>query len=80
MFSELKITKTTNSRLASVEFDSLGFGNVFSDHMFSLHYENGAWQRPEILPYGTIEMEPGTCHLALRTIGIRRSQSLPEPG
>jgi len=63
MYSELKITKTTNSRLASVDFDSLGFGNVFSDHMFSLHYENGAWQRPEILPYGTIEMEPGTATL-----------------
>lgn len=63
MFSDLKITKTSNSRLASVDFDNLGFGSVFSDHMFSLHYQDGTWQRPEILPYGKIELEPGTATL-----------------
>ena len=63
MFSKLKITKAPKSRLSSVDFDDLGFGSVFSDHMFSLQYEDGKWQRPEILPYGKIELEPGTATL-----------------
>ena len=63
MFSEPKITRAEPSRLATVDFDNLGFGSVFCDHMFSLYYENGQWQRPEILPYGKIELEPGTATL-----------------
>ena len=63
MFSDLTITRATHSRLSTVDFDNLGFGDLFSDHMFSLHYEDGRWGRPEILPYGKIELEPGTATL-----------------
>lgn len=63
MLPDLKITKTGKSRLPEVNFDSLGFGDVFSDHMFSLVFEGGRWQRPEILPYGPITLEPGNATL-----------------
>ena len=56
----MKITKTTNSRLCSTKFNDLPFGRVFSDHMLVCHYSNGAWEDPEILPYGPIPMNPGS--------------------
>jgi len=63
MLPDLRITRTRQSRLQEVNFDSLGFGDVFSDHMFSLAFEEGRWQRPEILPYGPITLEPGNATL-----------------
>ena len=63
MLTDLIITRTTQSRLASVDFDKLGFGDVFSDHMFSMVYEDGAWQRPEILPYGPVLVPPANAAL-----------------
>ena len=56
----MKITKTINSKLGSIEFDKLPFGRVFSDHMLVCNYKNGAWEDPEILPYGPISINPGT--------------------
>jgi branched-chain amino acid aminotransferase len=56
----VSVVPVSRSRLAEVDFDNLGFGNYFSDHMFSMDYENGAWQNPSIIPYGPIEIEPGT--------------------
>ncbi|NKC14309.1 MAG: branched-chain amino acid aminotransferase [Gammaproteobacteria bacterium] len=56
----LSVTLVTESRLTSTDFNDLGFGNHFSDHMFSMEFENGAWRNPSIIPYGPIAMEPGT--------------------
>jgi len=56
----MKITKTTNSRLKTTDFSSLPFGRVFSDHMLVCNYKKDNWQEAEILPYGPIEMNPGT--------------------
>lgn len=56
--TKFKITRTSESRLADVDFDNLGFGRVFSDHMLEIRYTGGQWQQPEIKPYGTIEVEP----------------------
>ena len=40
---------------------SLGFGTIFTDHMFNMDYnpENG-WHNPRIEPYAPIEMDPAT--------------------
>lgn len=51
------------SRRDQVDFTSLGFGNVFSDHMFTLSYDDGRWHDPVIEPYGPITLEPGTAAL-----------------
>jgi branched-chain amino acid aminotransferase len=54
----MKITSVAESRLNQVDFDNLPFGKVFSDHMLWCEYKNGAWQEPEIKPYGKIEVSP----------------------
>jgi branched-chain amino acid aminotransferase len=57
------VTPVTQSRLSQVDFDNLGFGNIFSDHMFSMAYENGHWRNPEIIPYQALAIEPGVATL-----------------
>lgn len=54
----LKVTPTSNSRLETVDWDNLPFGKVFSDHMLIMDYKDGAWQTPEILPFGPVPMHP----------------------
>ena len=52
-----------STRLDQVDFDNLGFGSIFSDHMFSMVYQDGAWQDPEIIPYQALALEPGVAML-----------------
>ncbi len=56
--SDIKITRIGHSRLNNIDMENVGFGKVFSDHMFICHYENGEWQTPEIVPYGKIPLSP----------------------
>ncbi len=63
MNHNITIKKTENSRLSSVDFDNLPFGRLFSDHMFVIDYIDGEWQEPQIVPYGTIEIEPSNMAL-----------------
>jgi branched-chain amino acid aminotransferase len=56
--NELRIQRVSSSRIRQVDFDRLGFGNVFSDHMFSMRYVDGAWQTPEVIPCAPISVEP----------------------
>ena len=38
---------------------SLGFGKIFSDHMFLLDYHAGqGWHDPRIVPYGPFMLDP----------------------
>lgn len=63
MLSGLEINRAQQSRLPQVDFDALGFGNYFSDHMFSTMFRDGRWQQPEIMPYGPIPIEPAAASL-----------------
>ncbi len=56
--STIEITKTSESRLKGVEWDNLGFGKIFSDHMAVVEYSNGQWHTPSIKPYGPIAFSP----------------------
>ena len=49
---DFDITPVGNSRLSDVDFDNLAFGQVFSDHMFVMDYEDGSWKRGEISSFG----------------------------
>ena len=60
---EMKIQRVKESRLASVDFGALGFGDVYSDHMFSMLYDEGRWHSPEILPFGPISLPPASATL-----------------
>jgi len=55
---DIKITKTTNSRLPQTDFNNLPFGHVFSDHMFVADYADGEWKDFQIVPYGDIALSP----------------------
>ena len=54
----LKVTRTTQSKIDSIDFNNLGFGSVFSDHMLVCDYKNGVWNTPEIVPFQPISLLP----------------------
>ena len=58
MKSEIKLTKTNQSRLSEVDFDNIPFGRVFSDHMFMCDFRNGQWENPRIVPFDYLRMHP----------------------
>lgn len=60
---DIKITKTTKSRLAETDFENLIFGRTFSDHMLVADYADGEWKNFEIVPYGDILVSPAISSL-----------------
>ena len=54
----IEITKTTTSRISQVDWQNLGFGKIFSDHMLVVEYRDHAWQKAEIVPYGPLQFSP----------------------
>lgn len=63
LVSNIKIERTQNSKLPSVDFDNIVFGKQFSDHMFVADYKNGEWQNLEIKPYAPIMLSPACAAL-----------------
>ncbi|MFT4968594.1 MAG: branched-chain amino acid aminotransferase [Chitinophagales bacterium] len=55
---QIKVNKTTESRLAKEDFSDLGFGRIFSDHMFVADYDNGEWGDFRIIPFDYLPMHP----------------------
>lgn len=54
---EIKITRTTNPKAKPQ--GKLGFGKVFTDHMFIMNYTEGkGWHDARIEPYHKIELDP----------------------
>ena len=57
---DIKITKTTTPSTMPPE-DKLGFGKVFTDHMFMMEYEEGkGWQNARIVPFAPISLHPAS--------------------
>ncbi|PKQ69655.1 Branched-chain amino acid aminotransferase [Raineya orbicola] len=54
----LEIELTSQSRIDGVDFENLGFGRVFSDHMLVAEYKNGEWVSAKVMPYGNLYMSP----------------------
>jgi branched-chain amino acid aminotransferase len=54
----IKIVKTKNSKINSVDFSNLPFGQTCTDHMFVCDFANGEWQQPQIIPYKNISLDP----------------------
>jgi len=54
----ISINRTTSPK-EKPDFSNLGFGKVFSDHMFVMNYTEGkGWYDPRIVPYGKISLDP----------------------
>ena len=47
-----RIERVANSRLQEVDFPTVAFGSVFSDHMFTAEFHDGRWSEGLIRPYG----------------------------
>jgi len=56
----MKIVTAKESKITSVDFDNLSFGNIFTDHMLVCDYDNGVWGEPEIKPYEPFTMDPSS--------------------
>ncbi len=57
----ISITKTAAPK-AKPDWHTLKFGNVFTDHMFMMNYEEGrGWFDARIVPYQNISLDPGSC-------------------
>ncbi len=57
---QIVIERTTTPK-PKPDLDKLGFGRVFTDHMFMMDYNNEAgWHNPRIRPYGPMELDPST--------------------
>ncbi|MBQ8503716.1 MAG: branched-chain amino acid aminotransferase [Clostridia bacterium] len=56
---DIKITKTTAPKAKPAKGDKLGFGHIFTDHMFMMNYTEGkGWHDARIVPYGNISLDP----------------------
>jgi branched-chain amino acid aminotransferase len=55
---EIDIVKATTSKIDSVDFENLLFGNIFTDHMLICDFKEGSWQKPIIKPYEPFLIDP----------------------
>ena len=54
----MRIQRAEKSKIHDINFDTLPFGEVFTDHMFVCDYVDGEWIDPRIIPYQPIQMDP----------------------
>lgn len=56
---EIRVEKTTAPKAKPTDSAKLGFGNIFTDHMFIMNYDEGqGWHDPRIVPYGPLALDP----------------------
>lgn len=63
---EIKVTKVPADRMKPKPTDEskLGFGQLFTDHFFTLKYKTGqGWFDPQIEPYRPLQMDPAAMSL-----------------
>ncbi len=56
--NDIEIISASNSKINSVDFENLTFGNVFTDHMLICDFKEGSWQKPTIQPYAPFTTDP----------------------
>ena len=55
----IQITSTATPKAKPAADPRLGFGTVFTDHMFTMAYQEGeGWHDPRIVPYGPLSLDP----------------------
>lgn len=58
MSLKITINPIERTRISSYDIEKVGFGKVFTDHMFSCDFKDGRWQDLRIDPFGKIPMSP----------------------
>ncbi|RZJ36666.1 MAG: branched-chain amino acid aminotransferase [Flavobacterium sp.] len=56
--SEIDIVPVSSSKINTVDFENIAFGNVFTDHMLVCDYREGRWQKPIITAYEPFLLDP----------------------
>ena len=58
---DIKITRTENPKVKPTDESNLGFGRIFTDHMFIVEYDKGiGWHDARIVPYGPLCLDPAS--------------------
>ena len=58
---EITVTLASQLKEKPADESKLGFGQIFTDHMFLMNYEEGkGWFDPRIVPYGDFAMDPAS--------------------
>ena len=58
---DIQITKATQLKPKPQDESALGFGKIFTDHMFMMDYEEGrGWYSARIVPYAPLELDPAS--------------------
>ncbi|MBQ9993242.1 MAG: branched-chain amino acid aminotransferase [Clostridia bacterium] len=56
---KIRVQLTTNPQPKPTDESKLGFGKIFTDHMFVMEYHAGqGWHDPRIVPFGPLELSP----------------------
>lgn len=55
----IRIERTKTPKEKPADESKLGFGQIFTDHMFLMNYDEGqGWHDPRIVPYAPIPLDP----------------------
>ena len=57
-FESMKITRVKESKVGSIDFDNLPFGQICTDHMYVSEYVDGKWDDGEIRPLTWFRTHP----------------------
>ncbi len=58
---DISITKTKAQKERPADESALGFGTIFTDHMFMMDYDEGAgWHDARIIPFAPITLHPAS--------------------
>lgn len=55
---EVNVQKAETSKIHTVDFENITFGNTFTDHMLVCDFKDGQWQTPIIKPYEPFLIDP----------------------
>ncbi len=56
---DIKVTKTTAPKAKPAKGEKLGFGHIFTDHMFIMDYTEGkGWHDARVVPYENLSLAP----------------------
>lgn len=54
----IEIIKSPTTKIETVDFENITFGNIFTDHMLVCDFKDGKWQKPVIKPYEPFMIDP----------------------
>src|SRR5687768_6361628 len=60
---QIKITRSSRSKLQDISLERIPFGRYFTDHMLEADYIDGEWKNVEIKPYQPLMLDPSVAAL-----------------